>query len=84
MDSASPAGTRVRDQPDGFGVAARRVALLDEVDFFRVHASENADYRDFIAALVNTVVKVSGRDCFWARALPRMVAEQGLSNVSGG
>jgi SAM-dependent methyltransferase len=57
--------------------------LLEEVDFFPVHASENADYRDFMTALVNTVVKASGRDCFWARALPRLVAEQGLSNVSG-
>jgi SAM-dependent methyltransferase len=57
--------------------------LLEEVDFFPVHASENTDYRDFMTALVNTVVKASGRDCFWARALPRVVAEQGLSNVSG-
>jgi SAM-dependent methyltransferase len=57
--------------------------LLEEVDFFPVHASENADYRDFMTALVNTVVKASGRDCFWARALARVVAEQGLSNVSG-
>lgn len=48
-----------------------------------MHASENTDYRDFMTALVNTVVKASGRDCFWARALPRVVAEKGLSNVSG-
>jgi SAM-dependent methyltransferase len=57
--------------------------LLEEVDFFPVHASENADYRDFMTALVNTVVKASGRDCFWARSLPGMVAEHGLSNLSG-
>jgi SAM-dependent methyltransferase len=57
--------------------------LLEEVDFFPVHASENADYRDFMTALVNTVVKASGRDCFWARALPGVVTGQGLSNVSG-
>ena len=57
--------------------------LLEEVDFFPVHASENADYRDFMTALVNTVVKASGRDCFWARALPKVVPELGLSNVSG-
>jgi SAM-dependent methyltransferase len=57
--------------------------LLEEVDFFPVQASENVDYRDFMTALVNTVVKGSGRDCFWARALPGMVTKQGLSNLSG-
>jgi SAM-dependent methyltransferase len=57
--------------------------LLEEVDFFPVHASSNADYRLFMSALVNTVVSASGRDCFWARALPAMVAERGLANVTG-
>jgi SAM-dependent methyltransferase len=57
--------------------------LLEEVDFFPVHASDSADYRDFMTALVNTVVKASGRDCFWARALPALVAGQGLENVGG-
>lgn len=46
--------------------------LLEEVDFFPVHASDNADYRDFMTALVNTVVRASGRDCIWARALPAL------------
>jgi SAM-dependent methyltransferase len=57
--------------------------LLEEVDFFPVHASDNADYRDFMTALVNTVVKASGRDCFWARALPALIEEMGMQNVDG-
>jgi 2-polyprenyl-3-methyl-5-hydroxy-6-metoxy-1,4-benzoquinol methylase len=57
--------------------------LLEEVDFFPVHASSNADYSDFMSALVNTVVSASGRDCFWARALPVMVAERSLVDVTG-
>jgi 2-polyprenyl-3-methyl-5-hydroxy-6-metoxy-1,4-benzoquinol methylase len=57
--------------------------LLEEVDFFPVHASSNADYSDFMSALVNTVVSASGRDCFWARALPAMVAERSLVDVTG-
>jgi transposase len=36
--------------------------LLEEVDFFPVHASSNADYSAFMSALVNTVVSASGRD----------------------
>ncbi|WP_083335565.1 MULTISPECIES: class I SAM-dependent methyltransferase [unclassified Rhizobium] len=55
--------------------------LVEEVDFFPVHASPSADYSDFMTALVNTVVKASGRDCFWARALPKTIAGMGLSNV---
>ena len=57
--------------------------LLEEVDFFPVHASDNADYRDFMTALVNTVVRASGRDCFWARALPELVESLGLRNIDG-
>jgi ubiquinone/menaquinone biosynthesis C-methylase UbiE len=57
--------------------------LLEEVDFFPVHASHNQDYRDFMTALVNAVVKASGRDCFWARSLPEIVAKYGLSNLGG-
>jgi hypothetical protein len=37
-----------------------------------------------MSALVNTVVSASGRDCFWARALPAMVAERNLADVTGG
>jgi hypothetical protein len=57
--------------------------LLEEVDFFPVHASPNPDYSDFMSALVNTVVTASGRDCFWARALPAMVAKGNLTDVTG-
>jgi SAM-dependent methyltransferase len=57
--------------------------LLEEVDFFPVHASQNKDYRDFMTALVNAVVKASGRDCFWARSLPGIIAEYGLSSLGG-
>jgi SAM-dependent methyltransferase len=57
--------------------------LLEEVDFFPVHASDSSDYRDFMTVLVNTVVKASGRDCFWARALPSIVMRQGLTEIGG-
>ncbi len=57
--------------------------LLEEVDFFPVHASDNADYRDFMTALVNTVVIASGRDCFWARALPALIEGLGMQNIDG-
>lgn len=57
--------------------------LLEEVDFFPVHASSSPEYRDFMVALVNTVVAPSGRDCFWARALPEMVARTGLAELAG-
>jgi hypothetical protein len=36
-----------------------------------------------MVALVNTVVVASGRNCFWARALPALVAGQGLAAVGG-
>jgi hypothetical protein len=48
--------------------------LLEEVDFSPVHTSSSKAYSDFMAALTNIVVKASGRDCFWARALPELVA----------
>lgn len=57
--------------------------LLEEVDFFPVHASSSAVFREFMVALVNTVVKASGRDCFWARILPETVAAMGLEQVGG-
>lgn len=57
--------------------------LLEEVDFFPVHTSSSPLYRDFMVALTDTVVKASGRDCFWARALPEAVASLGLERVSG-
>ena len=67
-------------------VAALRpggMLLLEEVDFFPIHTSDSAEYRDFMVALTDTVVKASGRDCFWARALPQLVARAGLSKVGG-
>jgi SAM-dependent methyltransferase len=57
--------------------------LLEEVDFFPVHASSSAVFREFMVALVNTVVKASERDCFWARILPETVAAMGLEQVGG-
>ena len=57
--------------------------LLEEVDFFPVHASTSQIYTDFMVALTGNVVKASGRDCFWARALPGLVAGMGLREVGG-
>jgi SAM-dependent methyltransferase len=57
--------------------------LLEEVDFFPVHTSTSRVYVDFMVALTGNVVKASGRDCFWARALPALVAEMGLRQVGG-
>lgn len=55
--------------------------LLEEVDFFPVHTSTSRLYIDFMVALTGAVVAPSGRDCFWARALPALVASQGLANI---
>ena len=57
--------------------------LLEEVDYFPVHTSTSQLYVDFIVALTNNVVRASGRDCFWARVLPRLVAGMALSQVGG-
>jgi len=57
--------------------------LLEEVDFFPVHTSTSRVYADFMVALTGNVVKASGRDCFWARALPGLVAGMGLRQVGG-
>jgi hypothetical protein len=57
--------------------------LLEEPDFFPVYTSPSPLYVDFMVALVNTVVAASGRDNFWARALPGLVAGQGLTEVGG-
>lgn len=57
--------------------------LLEEVDFFPVHTSTSQLYVDFMVALTGNVVKASGRDCFWARALPELVAGMGLRQVDG-
>jgi hypothetical protein len=57
--------------------------LLEEVDFFPVHTSTSRRYVDFMTALTANVVRASGRDCFWARALPGLVAGMGLRQVGG-
>jgi SAM-dependent methyltransferase len=57
--------------------------LIEEVDFFPVHTSTSRLYIDFMEALTSTVVAASGRNCFWARALPALVAQQGLAEVGG-
>lgn len=57
--------------------------LLEEVDFFPVLTSDSEVYADFMLALTGTVVKASGRDCLWARALPALVAATGLADVGG-
>jgi len=57
--------------------------LLEDVDFFPVHTSASKLYVDFIVALTGTIVRASGRDCFWARALPKLVADMGLRRVGG-
>lgn len=55
--------------------------LIEEVDFFPVHASSPAIYSKFMSVLVNTVVAGSGRDCFWARELPAAVAAMEVDDV---
>jgi SAM-dependent methyltransferase len=57
--------------------------LLEEVDFFPIHTSASQLYVDFMIALTGNVVKASGRDCFWARTLPQLVAGMGLRQVGG-
>jgi ubiquinone/menaquinone biosynthesis C-methylase UbiE len=57
--------------------------LLEEVDFFPVHTSTSRLYINFMEALTSTVAAASGGDCFWARALPALVAERGLADVGG-
>lgn len=57
--------------------------LLEEVDFFPVHTSTSQLYVDFMTVLTGNVVRASGRDCFWARALPALVAGMGLRQVGG-
>lgn len=55
--------------------------LIEEVDFFPVYTSASELYVDFMEALIKTLVAESGGDAFWARALPALVAGQGLADV---
>lgn len=57
--------------------------MLEEVDFFPVHTSTSQLYVDFMVSLTGNVVRASGRDCFWARSLPGLVAGMGLRQVGG-
>jgi len=57
--------------------------LLEEPDFFPVLTSSSTLYSEFMTALSGTIVKASGRDCFWARELPGLVAGMGLNQVGG-
>lgn len=56
---------------------------LEEVDFFPVLTSTSATYVEFMKVLTGNVVKPSGRDCFWARALPGLMAGAGLRQLGG-
>jgi SAM-dependent methyltransferase len=57
--------------------------LLEDIDFFPVHTSASKLYVDFMVALSGTIVRRSGRGCFWGRALPGLVADMGLRQVGG-
>jgi SAM-dependent methyltransferase len=57
--------------------------LLEEPDFFPVLTSTSQLYIDFIIAFTDNVVRASGRDAFWARALPGLVAGMGLRQIGG-
>jgi SAM-dependent methyltransferase len=57
--------------------------LIEEVDFFPIHSSASQIYVDFMIALTRNVVSSSGRDCFWARALPSLLAGTNLREVGG-
>ena len=57
--------------------------LLEEVDFLPVHTSTSQLYVGFMIALTGNAVRASGRDWFWARALPALVAEISLRKIGG-
>ena len=57
--------------------------LIEEVDFFPVHASASKVYIDFMVALSRSVLSPSGRNCFWARSLPSLLAETDLKRLGG-
>jgi SAM-dependent methyltransferase len=57
--------------------------LLEEADFFSVYTSVSQVYISFTAALTRIVVGPSACGCFWARALPSLVAGTGLQDIGG-
>lgn len=57
------------------------VLLIEEPDFFPVHAGAPALYARFMDALTRAVVAHTGRDCYWARNLPAMLEHHDLQAV---
>ena len=58
--------------------------LIEEPDFFPVaanHAAAPPLYGRFMDALTRSVVAATGRDCYWARGLPALLARHPLRDV---
>ncbi len=58
--------------------------LVEEPDFYPVHAGHVGSpplYAQFMDALTRAVVAVTGRDCYWARGLPTLLARHGLGDL---
>ena len=58
--------------------------LIEEPDFYPVtagHAGAPQLYARFMDALTRSVVAGTGRDCYWARGLPAMLASHHLRDV---
>lgn len=55
--------------------------LIEDVDFFPVHASPKPLYTTFMIALTDTVLSASGGDGFRARVLPPLLEDRGLVDV---
>lgn len=55
--------------------------VLEEVDFFPFQTSNSQVYKDFMTSLTSAVVAASGGNCFWARALPSLITNHGLTKV---
>jgi SAM-dependent methyltransferase len=54
--------------------------LVEDMDFFPIRTASSQLYIDLIVGLTN-VIAAAGGDDFWGRALPAIVARQGLANV---
>ena len=60
--------------------------LIEEPDFYPVHAGHAGSpplYARFMDALTRAVVAATGRDCYWARGLPTLLARHGLGRRAG-
>src|SRR5215469_3071971 len=53
--------------------------VVEEMDFFPIHTGSSQLYIDLITGLTN-VIASGGGDDFWGRALPAIMAKQGLAN----